>query len=266
MASSGQVLRSIQRFMDFAADLIQSDCDTFDDRLALFIDYCKSDEVFRDIHRQLQSFPGVDFEKWYQELQESIGSMAGSGNLVFPTDLEARLVIQYEFLTRIQDRRIQLLGFTSQFFSVGNSIDEHIRALNNAVTRPLVRELKYRLEEVLERLPKDAKEQVSSGSLQIIHAQNLIQQIATGSHINQSANVGMSEDLHAAFSSLREAVKGHESDIARLKDHLENIDAAEELAVAKKPKLSVIATLLGSLPYIATIATSTEKIMGMLKG
>ena len=49
----GKIRRSLQRFKDFAGDLSRADMNTFDDRLSLLMDYCKNDEVFQIIDKQL---------------------------------------------------------------------------------------------------------------------------------------------------------------------------------------------------------------------
>lgn len=265
MATSGQIQRSIKRFQDFASDLIRSDMDTFADRLAVFIHFCDSDEFFSEINKQMESRAKDLFDTWLLERMKTVGGMAGSGDLTFPVDLDERMAIQFEILRRINAGAMDVLGFTHQFFSIGSHISDHIRALNEAVTKALAREMKYRLEEVLEQLPEDKKAEAPPTIHQIFnHVGSLVQQHASGGHISQVATIGYPDDLKAAFVDLRAAVAEHEKDPEVLKAHNDSIDAAEQLASIEKPKLSAIKTLLGTLPSIASITNSVATIVKTL--
>jgi hypothetical protein len=244
---------------------MRSDLDTFDDLLNQFLNFCENDEVFSSVHKQLISVPGVDFDQWYIQMCNSVGSFVGSGSLVFPTNTDARLALQYEILRRINQHKLSYLDFTTNFFSVGSQISEHIRALNDAITRPLVREMEYRLESVVDRLPNDRGASVPPTTIQIIqHATNVIQQNANGNNISQSASISLSADLSTAFEDLRNAVKKNESDLRKLDEHLEAISAAEELASSQNPKTSVIKTIFDSLPKVAAVGTITMTILKLL--
>ena len=172
MATAEQVRRSIQRFQDHAGDLMHSDMNTFENALSLFIEFCETDSVFSAISAQLQSVPNTDFDQWYA---------SQSFVLNFPTDPEVRMSLMYELLRRIRDGRIPFQN-TIQFFHLGTSkITAYIQALNDAITHPLVRDLGYRLEEVVDQLPSDKAATVPQASIQIIHhATNVIQQSAIG--------------------------------------------------------------------------------------
>lgn len=265
MTTSGQVQRSIQRFQEFASDLIRSDMDTFDDRLSVFIHFCETDEFFVGINQQIKSLTCDRFEEWYGERMRTGGGMAGSGDLCFPVDLDLRMAFQFEILRRINAGEIEFLGFTSHFFSTGSKISDHVCALNASVTKPLAREMKHRLEDVIEQLPDDKRTEVTPNVYQVFHqVGNVIQQHASGSNITQSATIALSDDLKAAFADLRAAVTSYEKDAAGLPEHIECIDAAEQLAAAEKPKVSAVKKLLGSLPAIASVTSLIGTILKIL--
>ena len=265
MATSGQIQRSIKRFQDFASDLIRSDMDTFSDRLALFIHFCETDEFFAEINKQMEARAKDLFDGWLVERMKTIGGMAGSGDLSFPVDLDERMAIQLELLRRINLGAIDFFDFTHRFFSIGSNISDHIRALNEAVTKALAREMKYRLEEVLEQLPEDKRAEVPTTINQVFnHVGSIVQQNASGGNISQVATIGCTDELKAAFIELRAAVATHVSDKEALRDHNETIDAAEQLATSEKSKPSAVKTLLGTLPAIASVAGSVATILKIL--
>ncbi len=98
---SSQAHRSIQRFRDYADDLLRSDYDTFDDRLKQFVHFCGNDEAIRNIHEQLINHPNVDCEGWLRERTSQMGSFAGSARLDFPTNVDERISLMYQLLVSI---------------------------------------------------------------------------------------------------------------------------------------------------------------------
>ena len=264
MTTSGEVQRSIQRFQEFASDLIRSDLDTFGDRLAVFMHFCESDAFFSEIDKQMRGLVQSHFESWLSERMQTVGGMAGSGDLTFPVDLDARVAMQFEVLRRINSGLIPFLDFTFQFFSVGSGISEHVRALNEAVTKPMARELKHRLEAVLEQLPEDKRTEVRPTVFQVFHnVGSVVQQHASGSHINQT-NITVTSELSEAFSSLRTAVAACEHDPKILRGYAETIDVAENLASEREPKIHVIKTLLRTLPAIGAVASLIDTILKII--
>ena len=93
-----QVSRSIQRFMDYADDFINSDMNTYDDRSSMFFDFCKSDPVMCLIHNQLINNPNVNLKEWHENAISQMSSMAGSAPLRFPTDIDDRISLMYQLL------------------------------------------------------------------------------------------------------------------------------------------------------------------------
>lgn len=266
MPTSGQIARSIQRFNDYANDLMRSDMNTFDDTLNVFINFCESDNVFSIIHSQLQSVPKVDFDSWYESRQNTGGSMAGSSQLSFPTDPEVRMALMYELLRRIRDGRIQLLDFVITFFALGtNNITAYIRAMNEAITRPLIRELSYRLQDISDQLPEDQGVFVSPANIQIIHqATNVIQQTASGSNISQTATQNINPEIDKLFTKLENTIISFEKDKAKLEEYVEIIASAREFAAKEKPRVGAIKALFAGLPSAASVLSITASILKIL--
>lgn len=241
MTTAGQFRRSVQRFNDYGADLSGSDMNTFEDALNVFLDFCEQDPVFSSIHGQLLSVRGVDFESWYRARMATVGSMSGSGQLLFPTDAEARMALMYELLRRIRAKEFDVLNFSVPFFALGTSkIDAYFRAFNDAITRPLVRELSYRLQDASDAIPKEASEIIPATTIQIIHqATNVIQQSAVGNNITQTASNSNTAELTELFNRLEQHIRAQVHG-ELLQEQLEVVAAAREsaLSTAEKKVLS----------------------------
>jgi hypothetical protein len=268
LATVGQVGRSIQRFGDYAQDLLRSDMNTFDNALNILLDFCETDPVFSSIHKQLQSVPEVDFDEWYEGRLASGGSMVGSCDLTFPTDPEIRMSLMYELLRRIRDGRVDFVGFATSFFALGTTkITPYVQAFNDAVTRPLVRELNYRLEELNETLPSDRSVVVPQSSIQIIHrAQNVIHQSAIGTQIQQNATQVVNPELVRLFDRLDHALQSLEDYRERQQEYSEIVTSARELAMSESPKPSAVKALLTSLPQIASVTSIVASILNIIGG
>jgi len=264
MVTAGQVKKSVRDFNNHGTDLLRSDFNTFDDTLAVFLHFCETDPVLSSIHMQLQALAERHFEEWYQGLDS--GSMAGGCKLKFPTDPELRVSVMYELLRRVQDDSIPFTDFAIRFFALGTAeMTAYVRAFNDAVSRPLIRELSHRLSDLSESLPSNHSASVAPASLQIIHqATNVIQQSAVGSGIRQSAIQACNPDLVRLFEELRRTVEETEECQNRLEEYLEYVAAAKELATAQKPKPSAVKALLSSLPSVAAVTSIVASILEML--
>jgi hypothetical protein len=239
---------------------------TFDDSLNVFLDFCETDEVFSAVHRQLQSVPAADFDSWYDRSKETGGSMAGSCRLNFPTDPEIRMSLMYELLRRIRDGRIGFTDFVLNFFALStNKISAYVQALNDAIVRPLVRELGYRLEDLSDHLPDDRKQIVPPATIQIIHqATNVIQQSATGTNISQTATQSINPDVAQLFQALQQEIESLEINIEKRRDYLEVVSSARDIAAGDKPKIGAIKALFAALPPVDSVLSITSSILGIL--
>ena len=261
--TSGKIKRSIQRFSDYARDLLQADMNTLADRLNMFFDFCKSDDVFSEIHQQLLTVPGVSFDQWYSEMQANGRFQGGSGQLIFPTEPEARMALMYQLLLGLREGKVDFRELSINHFVIGSSrYDDYIRAINETVTQPLVRELAYRLEEMEEKLPEEKTASVAPSVVQIIHhATHVIQQNATGNNITQQAKIVANPEVARLFEQLRGEVQSSELNSVQQTEALDVIEEAEQQSNAPKPKVSIIRALLASLPDIGSIVTTVSTII-----
>jgi hypothetical protein len=260
---AGEIRRSLQRFSDFANDLLASDYNTFEDRLNLLISFCESDAVFANIHKQLMNFEAIDFDAWIKERFATMGGMSGSGELLFPTNLEARMSVMYQLLVAVRDKRIDWMQFGITFFATDSTrYDEYIYTFNEAITRPLVRELSYRLRDMEESLPTDKTAPVAASAIQIIHhATNVIQQTASGTGIIQRASLGIDPRVAELLFELRSTVAAGASNADDEARDSGLIDLAEEELSLPKPRKSKLAVLFKALPAAEKILSITSSIL-----
>ncbi len=258
----GEIRRSLQRFTDFAGDLSSADMNTFDDRLSLLMDYCKNDEVFQVIDGQLKNVDSVNFDSWYSKRKATLGGMVGSGQLIFPTNLDERLSVMYQLLSKVNAGEIDFRYFSHAFFVTDdNRIDSLIYAFNEAILEPLVRELSYRFEEIEEIMPENQRDTFPLAHVQIIHnAQNVIQQSAVGSDISQTANI----ELDNLFSRLKMEIHETVEDSEKKRASIEIAESAQELVNSESLKPTAVKILLNTLPPLGNIGSIVSAILSAI--
>ncbi|MEZ8398924.1 hypothetical protein AB6C85_12795 [Vibrio splendidus] len=260
---AGKARQSIRRFHDYSSDLRYSDMNNFEDRLALLLEFIRTDELFTEIHNQLINNPNVDFDSWYKERKATEKGMRGSGSLIFPTITDDRLSLMYQALQKIGNKEMDVLNFSISFCASSSSrINTFVSFFNENVTEPLMREIGYKLEDIELELPMDDRQEVTAPMIQIVHhAENVINQNITGNNNNQAASITVeNSELDKMFFELRQAISELELNSDEKQGHLETIQACEGLVKAEKPMLTAAKTLLFSLvplgANVAAIATA----------
>lgn len=258
-----KVKRSYERFRDYASDFINSDSDTFDDRLAMLINFFEHDEVLSVIHHQLLQFKGSKFDSWLADRKSTAVGMMGSGDLKFPKDIDERLALMYQLLYRINEGEVDVLNFSHDFFSSGSNITYTLQNFNRAISVPLFREIDYKFQDLMDDLPDNEKQDVNPAIIQFIgNAQNVIQQNVTGNNNNLSANQAVSsldEKLDELRDEILSQVKGPEA-----KDYLETIDSAHQLLKNNPPMKKPAELLLNSLPHVGNVFSIVASILTMV--
>lgn len=162
------VRKSIRTFGDLANDLLRSDWQMFGDGLRQFASFCQTDPVFSKIHDQLANNPNLDGDEWMKQ-----NANVGLSGLHFPVDPDQRLSLQYQLVIAGAANVEGLIHRAMMWFQRPHSnLSDYVHAFADSIMRPLFRDLGYRLEEILERLPSDRLESVSAGALQIIHVES----------------------------------------------------------------------------------------------
>jgi hypothetical protein len=92
---------------------------------------------------------GLDFDKFKEEREATIQSMAGSGQLRWPKGREQRLGMQLQLFRRIAEDKLDAFDFSRNYMGRGVDVDEQIRLFEDQVFRPMARDLRRFLEERL---------------------------------------------------------------------------------------------------------------------
>lgn len=257
MTTAGQVARSVERFNDFGRALSRSDYANFENSLAIFLNFCKTDNVFSKIHDQLVEIPTEGFDEWFKRC-------SNNSKFNLPLDEAERTGLLYEILRRIGEKNPDVLNFAVHFFRTsGSSINPMLSNFSEVITQPFLQLIRYRLDELIETLPVEPRSEVSPGMIQIFNAHSIVNQSAIGSNISQSAHQANSE-IERNFDALIGELKTYISDQIRLREQLELVEAARVQATAAAPKRSVVSALLASLEPIGKVVSITSTILGMM--
>jgi len=259
-----EILRSFQKFNDYSSDLLTSNSSTFDTRLAIFIDFCEKDKVMGFITTQLK---GYDFAKWKQEFDQSGGSMAGSADFKLPVDEDERLSLLYQMLLKTNSEEFNFLTFCTMAFCLGNrTISGYIYEFNEAITRPLVRDLGYKLEEIGDNIGEvKGSQQITQDHLIIINNGNITNsQLAIGANIKQ-IKVSRDADLDALVNKLADLIITDKSLMDTNKDDLLSDVESMKLEMQKnRPIKGRIMGYLENFVTVASLAEMSQQIIGYI--
>jgi len=101
--------------------------------------------------------------------------------------------------------------------------------------------------------------------IQIINnANNVVQQLANGDNIAQNAKIESDSKIEKLFEELIDSLKSNIQDEKDLVNSLEVVDAAKSNLLSISPKVSVIKSLLGTLPHVGNVLTIASAIVSML--
>ncbi|QPI65903.1 hypothetical protein [Vreelandella venusta] len=258
-----KVKRSIERFRDYSSDLLCSDNATFNDRLRMLVNFLENDEVLSRIDKQLAGYKADEFYVWYSGRKETFTGMAGSGDLEFPTNINDRIAFMYQIIKKVNSEELSLINFVRCFFATGPQYNSMISTFNDAVSMPLFREINYKLEEIVDELPTDDKQDVNPSVIQIIgQAHTVVQQSVVGDNNKLVASIANSQ-LDDEFDSLRAEMKKYLSG-SDLNDSLEAVDSAQQLIKSDPPKRNPAKILLNTLPHIGNIGTIVASILTII--
>ena len=129
--------RALRDFQDFADDVSRSRYRTFSDAIRRLASTLVPGTPLGDVAEQL---PLVHFAEWYQLQLKSVGSMAGSGILVWPDDRLQRLALQVALVRDLAGARLDIGDFAQNFFYVSNRYDDNIAEFVQQIFRPFVRD------------------------------------------------------------------------------------------------------------------------------
>jgi len=148
-----QIRSSFRKFRDYSEDLLNSDSNSFENRLRIFIHLCENDEIMKRITIQLKECD-VEFDIWWNASQNTGGSFGGSKTYELPVEEIKRIALLYQLLLKIHDKEIDFFEFCLDYYG-GSKYDQMIYDFNSNITRELVREINYKLEEIIEEIDEE---------------------------------------------------------------------------------------------------------------
>jgi hypothetical protein len=94
---------------------------------------------------------GLNFQNWYNEQLSSQGSMAGSGELNYPSAREKRLGMKLLLFREFAERRMEIDDFARVFVYTAGDLDDQTRGVIEQVFAPMARDLRRLLEREAEQ-------------------------------------------------------------------------------------------------------------------
>ena len=254
-----KIERSFRRFSDYSDDLLNLDSKTFPNNLNIFIDFCENDEIMHIISAQLKSNKNVDIGKWYSDFQKTGGSFIGTKKYVLPTKEKDRISLLYHFLLKIHSNEIDFHRFCLDAYGETN-FNEMVLAFNDAISRPLIRDLGYRLDEILETTNSNLK--VPIEKLVIIQTgAGSNNAIAIGENIKQTV-ISQSIELDELINKLsNEILNSSEIPEEDKEDLMIDVDTIKKQLAKKNPKKDRILPILRDLATFSTLASTVQTII-----
>ena len=254
-----KIERSFRRFRDYSEDILDSNSKTFSNNLNIFITFCETDEIMRIISAQLKSNKNVDINRWYGDFQKTGGSLIGSKKYVLPTNEENRISLLYQLLLKIHSDEIDFQKFCIDAYGKTN-FNEMVWAFNDAISRPLIRDLGYRLDDIIETTNNDLE--VPVGKLVIIQTgDRSVNTIALGKNIKQTV-ISQNRELDELVNKLyNEILNSSEIPEEEKEDLMIDVDTIKKQLAKKKPRKDRILPILRDLATFSTLASTAQKII-----
>lgn len=133
-----KLTEAIRDYEAYARDVTSSSNSTFENALQRFLALVDVNEPIGLIASA--TLPDVDFDEFYEKARATVKSMAGSGNLDWPTDKEIRVALQLELLRRIASGQLKVHGICHDFMYAGKNLSSNLRLFLSQVFRPFVRD------------------------------------------------------------------------------------------------------------------------------
>lgn len=254
-----KIERSFRRFRYYSEDLLNSNFKTFSNNLNIFIDFCENDEIMRIISAQLKSNENVDVNKWFSDFQKTGVSITGSKEYVLPIDEEDRISLLYQLLLKMNSNELDFQGFCLGAYGKTN-VTDMVRAFNDAISRLLVRDLSYRLDEIIETTNSDLK--VPIEKLVVIQTgAGSNNAIAIGEHIEQTV-INQSSELDELINKLSNEILNSREILEEDKEDLMiDVDTIKKQLAKKNPKKDLILPFLRNLASFSTLAFTVQAII-----
>ncbi|MEB4859751.1 hypothetical protein [Priestia megaterium] len=255
--SAKEVKRSIRNFESAAQDILSAQYSTYESRIEKFIEITRVDPVINSIVGPLFLLK-IDLEKIH---------VSGDDlwiELKLPTNTDEELAYVVQMFDLITRREISLDNIAFGIYR-NNSFSQNISLWMSDVARPNLRELSYRLNDLVED-EVSGKEEVATAALQIFNYGSI--------NASHGSSVAMGKDIHQTINYknvANEIMDKVRAEQAVSEDKLDQVEEAsnelqEELAKAA-PSPSRLTQLAGKfyelgeaglLKVVSTVVTDPK--------
>ncbi len=150
-----QVEISFRKFKDYSDDVVSANNILFHTKFNIFIDHCENDPVMSFICKQLKNID-INSDEWLRKGQSTGGSMVGSCQFDLPVDEKTRDALLYQLCLKVNKHEIDLFKFCLVLFR-SNSLNKAVYDFNEAIIKPMVRSIGYKLEEIMYDIETDLR-------------------------------------------------------------------------------------------------------------
>jgi len=151
--SPKEVEQALRDYDHSAADLLNSNHDTFVNNLRRFLFVLRDNSVFKSV--LAEELPAVDFSAWYADATTTVSGMVGSGTLNWPIERPKRLALQKALLNSIGQGTESVPGFCNKFMYSGNQFDSMVDEVNRQIVEPFMRDVRLLVEDRADDTPTE---------------------------------------------------------------------------------------------------------------
>lgn len=251
-----EILNSFRKFIDISQDLLNCNFGSFEMRLAIFVDFCENDMIMSFITKQLK---GYDYGIWKSEFDKSV--TATKADFKLPINENDRISLLYQILLKANTKEFDIPYFCIMIFASGNSLTDCIRDFNNDITKPLIRDISYKLEEIKDDIRDSNVQQISQERLIVVNTGNIANsQVAIGIDIKQIKISDMNLD-NFVNKLIDTIVKDNSLEHNCKQDLLSDVQSMKIEMQKNKPNNKKIMEYLENFVTISGIAEISQKII-----
>ncbi len=247
-----QVKRAIRDFESNVQDIMGSDIRTYEARIKSFVTIINTNPVINSIVSPL-----LEIDINIDQIHEGNGS--GWITLNLPIDTNEQIAYILKVFIMVAQDKLSFQDLTLSIYA-SSHISSNIEKYLNNIARPALRELIYRLNDLIED-EVDGKDEVKVSSLQIINHGTISApqgNIGLGQQIQQNlTNNSIAEDI---MKQVREERTVNEADLPEVESLAQEVEAEIVLAEPSRTKLKDIAGKVFAIGQQGLLRTFTNVV------
>lgn len=212
----------------------------------------------------------LDIERFLEASSRSRGSMVGSARLAWPESADEVLGLQWLLVQKFAREPRGLLVFAHTYYTVGRNLTGELHSLTRQLLIPFARDYKdyvmtIERSEVAASLSGVADSVGIAPSHITYHINGNNARVNHQSIDNSVNSVTMNSTVMNCIRELRDEIQRAPLSEVQRGSAVEVLDEVEAQIASGKPKLSILAALLASLPAIESITSIGNSLLEALK-